>query len=379
MTTFTRARRGASALALAAVLATTGGLAVTQSATPALAEALPKGGYVELVKEVAPAVALIEVEKRVQQASMDGGQMPEGFEEFARRFGLPQQGLPGAPEGEMPTRRGLGTGFIISEDGRLVTNAHVVAGADVVTVKLDDGRSFEAEIVGVDEATDLAVLKVEAEGLPTVSFGDSTTLEVGEPVIAVGNPFGIGTTVTTGIVSGLGRDINSGPFDDFIQTDAAINRGNSGGPLFNEAGEVVGVNTAILSPTGGSVGLGFSVPSELAATIVADLSDDGAVERGWLGVMIAPVSDEVAAALGLEEARGTMISGVTEESPAEEAGLTKGDIVISVDGEAVEGPRGLTRLIAGDRPGAEVTLDLLRKGKQVELQVTLGDRPEEAA
>ncbi|SFE84017.1 S1C family serine protease [Roseivivax sediminis] len=375
--TNTHPRRAAPAFAVAAMLAA-GGAMTLNGTLPAEAAPTPGNDYVELVSELSPAVVTIEVTKTRQNAQFEG-QMPEGdfpWEEFMRRFGMPMPEGRGGPGRGMPSpqMQGAGTGFAISEDGRIVTNAHVVSGADEVTVKLEDGREFEAEIVGVDEASDLALLQIEAEGLDFVEFGDSTGLQVGQNVIAIGNPFGLGNTVTTGIVSALGRDINSGPFDDFIQTDAAINRGNSGGPLFNEAGEVVGVNTAIISPTGGSVGIGFSVPSELASDVIADLSDDGEVERGWLGVRIAPVSEDVARALGFDDDQGVMIENVQDDTPAEKAGLQDGDIVMSVNGNEMTGPRDLTRAIAVERPGAEVEIEVLRRGERETVTIELGNR-----
>ena len=274
----------ATALTAAMLSAT----ALSTIANPA--HAVPPGGYADLVEEVSPAVVFIEVEGMARA----GGQLPQNMPPQMRRFF----------EDQWPDRerrgKGLGSGFIISQDGQIVTNHHVVAGADQVTVKLADGRKFDAEIVGSDPMTDLALLKVEADAaLPVVEFGDSDALRVGDEVVAVGNPFGLGGTVTSGIVSALSRDIRSGPFDDFIQTDAAINRGNSGGPLFNDDGDVIGVNTAIISPGGGSVGIGFAVPSDLAQTVIADLADDGELARGWLGVQIRPMTEEVAAVLGL--------------------------------------------------------------------------------
>ncbi|MHA6344946.1 S1C family serine protease [Roseivivax sp. CAU 1761] len=384
MTVFARrSRHAASALAIAALLGT-GAVSVGQGVTPAEAAPGAAVDYVDLVAELSPAVVTIEVAKSRSNAGMDAPQGQFPWEEFMRRFGMPEgqmppgmmPGRPGQPHGPegAPEMRGAGTGFLISEDGQIVTNAHVVSGADEVTVTLEDGREFTAEVKGLDEATDLAVLEIDAEGLPFVEFGASGDLKVGQNVIAIGNPFGLGNTVTTGIVSALGRNINAGPFDDFIQTDAAINRGNSGGPLFNEMGEVVGVNTAIISPTGGSVGIGFSVPSDLAAEIVADLSGDGAVERGWLGVQIKPVSEEVAQALGFDGDKGVMIERVTADTPAAEAGLEAGDIVLSVDGEEMTGPRDLSRAVALKRPGAEVELEFLRGGKAQSATVTLGDR-----
>ncbi len=383
MSMSTRARKSAAALALAALLGGASAVAITQGAAPAYAAAPmteSRSGYVDLVARVSPAVVTIEVEKAAEQPQVRfQGPQNFPFEEFMRRFGAPFPNMPQGGDGQGQMMKGLGTGFIVSEDGRIVTNAHVVNGADKVEVKMEDGRSLSAKVLGVDEATDLAVIKVDASGLPTVSFGDSTQLRVGEPVIAMGNPFGLGQTVTTGIVSALGRDINAGPFDHFIQTDAAINRGNSGGPLFNEQGEVVGINTAIFSPSGGSVGVGFAVPSEIASNVVTDLAGDGRVDRGFLGVSIGPVSDQVAAALGLEAPKGAMIQDVTADTPAARAGLKKGDIVLAVDGKAVDTPRDLTRFIAGDAPGAKVSLKLLRAGREKEVSVTLANRADKPA
>lgn len=366
-------RKFASSTAVAALAVSAAALTVGQGATPV--NAAPQAGvnYIDLVAELSPSVVTIEVTKKAQKVSAENGQQDFPWEEFQRRFGLPMPNMPGqGPNGgEM---RGAGTGFVISADGQIVTNAHVIEGADEVKVTFEDGTSYIAEVKGSDNTTDIALLDIEAEGLDYVSFGDSDALKVGQNVIAMGNPFGLGNTVTTGIVSALGRDINAGPFDNFIQTDAAINRGNSGGPLFNEAGEVIGVNTAIISPTGGSVGIGFSVPSDLASDVIADLSDDGTVQRGWLGVRIQPVSEDVAMALGFDEGKGVMVADVTADTPAEKAGFKQGDIVLSVNGEEVETPRDLTRAIAIKAPGTEVEITLLRRGQEQTVSVTLGDR-----
>lgn len=371
------------ALALGALL---GATALT-AATPALvaepaAAAVQPGGYVDLVEKVAPAVVYIEVTKTIERPAMTPETMPQGFpfEEFMRRFGAPMpMPMPGMPQGDGQVH-GVGTGFIVSADGRIVTNAHVVDGADSVKVTLADGRKVDGKVLGSDTATDIAVVKVDAgESLPTVAFGDSTALKVGQDVVAIGNPFGLGNSVTAGIVSALGRDINSGPFDNYIQTDAAINKGNSGGPLFNTEGEVVGINTAIFSPTGGSVGIGFAVPSETAEKVVAALADGGKVERGFLGVQIQPVTEDIAAALGFDEAKGVLVTDVTADTPAAKAGITRGDIVVSVDGAEVNSPRDLTRMIATDAPGATVKLGLLRAGEPVDATVTLASRPEQPA
>jgi serine protease Do len=367
VTSILRQAPRAAALALGAALVSTSALTVA----PSQALAVPPGGYADLVESVSPAVVFIEVTGKADSARTQmQGQMPPGVpEEFMRRFG---EMFPGQP-GEQAPVQGLGSGFIISNDGQIVTNNHVVADADKVTVKLADGRSFEAKVVGSDPMTDVALIKIEADvDLPFVSFGDSDSLRVGDEVVAVGNPFGLGGTVTSGIVSALSRDIQSGPFDDFIQTDASINRGNSGGPLFNNAGEVVGVNTAILSPGGGSVGIGFAVPSELVQTVVADLADDGSVERGWLGVQIRPMTDEVANVLGYDTPRGAVVEAVSEDSPASEAGLEKGDIILSFGDKKIEELRDLTRAVATMEPEADTQMTVLRKGEEKTLDVTVG-------
>jgi serine protease Do len=274
----------------------------------------------------------------------------------------------------VPDRQGLGSGFIISSDGLIVTNNHVIAGATTVTVKFADGSEYEATVVGTDPLTDIALLDIEGSDLPTVTFGSSDTMRVGDEVIAMGNPFGLGGTVTTGIVSAKDRNINAGPFDEFIQTDAAINKGNSGGPLFNDKGEVIGVNTAIFSPDGASAGIGFAVPSDLVAKVVADLQDDGQIDRGWLGVQIKPVSDEVASILGLQEGQGTQIEKVVDGAPAQKAGLQTGDIILNFDGTQIDEARDLTRAVAGTAPDTVSKVQVLRKGERMTLDVTLANR-----
>ena len=357
--------RTTAATLTAAMLAAT---ALSGTASPAFA--VPPGGYAELVEEVSPAVVFIEVDG-VARAK---GEMPRNMPPQMRKFF----------EEQWPDReergQGLGSGFIISEDGQIVTNHHVVAGAEKVTVKLADGRKFEAEVLGSDPMTDIALLKVEADvDLPTVEFGRSDTLRVGDEVVAVGNPFGLGGTVTSGIVSALSRDIRSGPFDDFIQTDAAINRGNSGGPLFNNEGDVVGVNTAIISTGGGSVGIGFAVPSDLVQTVIADLADDGELSRGWLGVQIRPMTEEVATVLGYDAPKGAVIEAVSDDSPAEEAGLEKGDIILSFAGKEITDLRDLTRAVATFTPEEVAKVVVLRRGEEVTLDVTIGKlAPQEA-
>ena len=361
--------RTSTAAALVAALGTTSLVALA----PTTALAVPAGGYADLIEQFSPAVVLVEVSANVTPADAEGG-IPndEFFKEFQRRFGdqMPQMpDMPGSPE-----RQGLGSGFIISGDGLIVTNNHVIDGATTVTVKFADGSEHEATVVGADPLTDIALLDIEGTGLPTVAFGSSDAMRVGDEVIAVGNPFGLGGTVTTGIVSAKDRNINAGPFDEFIQTDAAINRGNSGGPLFNDQGEVIGVNTAIFSPNGGSAGIGFAVPSDLVSKIVADLQDDGQIDRGWLGVQIKPVSEDVAEVLGLDAGQGTQVEEVIAGTPAEKAGLKAGDIVLSFDGTDIKEARDLTRAVASTAPDTSSTIEILRKGERMTLDVTLANR-----
>lgn len=266
----------------------------------------------------------------------------------------------------------LGSGFVISADGVIVTNNHVIENADSIEVIFADGEQLKAELVGRDEATDLAVLRVKvARPLPYVRFGDSEGAQVGEWVIAIGNPFGLGASVSAGIISARNRDIGAGTYDDFIQTDAAINRGNSGGPLFNMDGDVIGVNTAIVSPTGASVGVGFAVPADLAQTVVSQILEFGETRRGWLGVRLRAVTPEVARRNGLTRPRGAMIAGLSEDGPAAKAGLRPGDVVVSYDGRETPETRILSRLVADSEIGRTVTLDYLRNGQRQTARVTV--------
>lgn len=337
---------------------------------PTAALATPAGGYADLVDRLSPAVVLVEVTTKVAPGGQEGMMPNEEFlREFQRRFG---EAMPQMPEA--PVRQGVGSGFLVSADGLIVTNNHVIAGATTVTVKFADGTSREATVVGGDPLTDIALLDIEGTGYPTVSFGSSEKLRVGDEVIAMGNPFGLGGTVTTGIVSAKARNINAGPFDDFIQTDAAINQGNSGGPLFNDQGEVIGVNTAIVSPSGANAGIGFAVPSDQVTRIVADLQDDGKIDRGWLGVQIRPVSEEVASVLGLDAGQGAMIEVVMDATPAAKAGLQPGDIVLRFDGTEIKDAGGLTRAVANTAPDTASKIEVLRKGERLTLDVTLANR-----
>ncbi len=368
------------ALVIGALMGATSVAALTPAFVPAYATTVQPGGYADLVTRVAPGVVYIEVTKTAANAGISPVELlpgaPQG--ETNPHFGTPGPGQPNGPQKDAPMETGVGTGFIVSAGGDIVTNNHVVEGADKVTVRLSDGTSLDAAVIGTDAATDLALIRVEAgRALPHVTWGDSRALRVGQDVVAIGNPFGLGNSVTTGIVSALGRDISSGPFDNYIQTDAAINRGNSGGPLFDAAGTVVGINTAIVSPSGGSVGIGFAMPSDTARTVIADLSDDGRVARGWLGVSVQPVTADIAAAIGLQAATGALISDVTADAPAALAGLRRGDVVTAVDGTIVETPRDLTRIVAGAKPGTKITITLLRAGNPTGFAVKLGERPDQ--
>ena len=257
----------------------------------------------------------------------------------------------------------LGSGFIVDTSGIVVTNNHVIADADEINIIMNDGSKFKAEIVGVDKKTDLAVLKFKpTKPLVAVKFGDSDKLRLGEWVIAIGNPFSLGGTVTAGIVSARNRDISQGPYDNYIQTDAAINRGNSGGPLFNLDGEVIGVNTLIISPTGGSIGIGFAVPSKTVAGVVDQLRQFGELRRGWLGVRIQQVTDEIAESLNIKPARGALIAGVDDKGPAKPAGIEPGDVVVKFDGKDIKEPKDLSRVVADTAVGKEVDVVIIRKG-----------------
>ncbi|MBS0519217.1 MAG: DegQ family serine endoprotease [Proteobacteria bacterium] len=336
--------------------------------------------FADLAAKVTPAVVNVQVTMKsegedgmhMQMSDRSAQQQMEEFmRQFAERFGQGRQQQQVRPH---PKERALGTGFIVDPSGVIVTNFHVAGKADSITVTLADGRKFPAKLLGGDEKTDLAVLKVSSDKpLPYVEFGDANKVRVGESVMAVGNPFGLGGTVTTGIVSARGRDIQSGPYDDYIQTDAAINRGNSGGPLFNMDGKVIGINTAIFSPSGGSVGLGFAIPSSIAKPVVAQLREHGRVERGLLGVEIQPVTSEIADSLSLGSTNGALVAQVEPSSAALKAGIKSGDVIKSVDGKEIKTVRDLTRTIAEAQPGSTVKVSLVRDGKDMTVEAKLGD------
>jgi serine protease Do len=277
------------------------------------------------------------------------------------------------PRSDPRTVQSLGSGFVIDPSGLIVTNNHVISEADEIVANFADGSKLVAEVIGTDDKTDLALLQVKAdEPLKAATFGRSDSLRVGEWVLAIGNPFGFGGSVTAGIVSALDRDINSGPYDHYIQTDASINRGNSGGPLFNVGGEVVGINTAIMSPTGGSIGIGFAVPSEIAVPVIEQLRRFGEVRRGWIGVRIQNVSDEVAEGLGMERAVGAFIAGTTPDGPADKAGIQEGDVVVEFDGKPIDSMRALPRVVADTPPGETVDVTVMREGERVTLKIEVG-------
>jgi serine protease Do len=360
-------------------------------------------GYADLIEQVMPSVVGITAQRDLgdEVAALPRGQGSP--EDFFRRFG--EGGGPGDDMmrrfferffgdemPEMPESRpappprdfrfmpptAMGSGFIIDEEGLIVTNNHVVAGASTVTVQLDSGVEIEGEVIGRDPETDLALIRIETdEPLQAVRFADSASVRVGDPVIAIGSPFGLGGTVTAGIVSAHHRTIGAGRYDDFIQIDAPINRGNSGGPTFNTRGEVIGVNTAIQSPTGGSVGIGFAIPANLVMEVVEDLREDGYVTRGWLGVMIQGLDADLAAALGLDQPRGALVSGITPDSPAAQAGFEQGDLILEFDGQPIESVRDLTGQVARTAPGTAASVLVLRNGAEETLTVDIGKMPVE--
>lgn len=356
-------------------------LAVQQvlHASPAEAGGLPDS-FSGLVQAAKPGVVTVLTKINASPVSHAPGGVPDLNREGPLRDFLDRyfQSRPNTPPRHGPGKGrprggGIGSGFIIDADGLIVTNQHVIDGASEVTVKLDDGTELPAQVVGSDEKTDIAVLRVSSDApLSVVPWGDSETLKVGDWVLAIGNPFGLGGTVTSGIVSARGRDIRSGPYDDFIQVDAAINQGNSGGPLFNTDGQVVGINTAIFSPNGGNVGLGFAVPANQAKAIVAQIIDHGSVQRGFIGVTIQPVTPDIAESLGLAKVEGALISTVNPDGPADAAGLRQGDVVTGVNGAPIAKLKDLTRAVAAVTPGGEASLKVWRGGKYREVPVTVG-------
>jgi serine protease Do len=329
--------------------------------------------FADVVEEVSPAVVVISVAKEARMMPTAGlRRLPPGADDFFERFfGAP--GLPGY--GDTPRRvEGLGTGFVIDAEGYIATNRHVVEGADEVFVTLESGARLPATVVGQDERTDLALIKIDAPAnLVALGFGDSDRARVGDWVLAIGNPFGLGGTATAGIISARGRDIASGLYDDYLQIDAPINQGNSGGPVFNAAGEVIGINTSIISPNGGSVGIGFAIPANQAKAIIAELKETGSVSRGWLGVQIQGLDEELASSLDIAGTDGALIADVVAGGPAERAGLQVGDVVTEFAGKPVDSPKTLGRLVAEQDSGSRVELTVYRNGESREISVELGE------
>ena len=365
-------------------------ISISAAAVLASAPAFARGpdGIADVAEKVIDAVVNISTSQTVDANKGGGGggnerqatpQLPPGspFEEFFDDFFKNRRGGPGGGSkgGEMQPRKtnSLGSGFIIDTSGVVVTNNHVIADADEINVIMNDGTKIKAELVGVDKKTDIAVLKFKpVKPLVAVKFGESDKLRLGEWVIAIGNPFSLGGSVTAGIVSARNRDISQGPYDSYIQTDASINRGNSGGPLFNLEGEVVGVNTLIISPTGGSIGLGFAVPSKTVIGVVNQLREFGELRRGWLGVRIQQVTDEIAESLNIKPARGALVAGIDDKGPAKPAGIEPGDVVVKFDGKDVKDPKDLSRVVADTAVGKEVEVVIIRKGAEETKKVTLG-------
>jgi serine protease Do len=342
---------------------------------------LQSTGFADMVAKVKPAVISVRIRLDAEKtASLDGydGRTQQGapFDRFFRQFGLPN----GMPNGAEPrTRRPVsaeGSGFFISADGYAVTNNHVVDHAKTVQVVTDDGKILAAKVIGTDAKTDLALIKVDGNDFPFVKFADHDP-RIGDWVIAVGNPFGLGGTVTAGVVSARGRDIGSGPYNDYIQIDAPVNKGNSGGPSFDVNGNVIGVNTAIFSPSGGSVGIGFDIPADTVKTVVAQLKDTGHVTRGWMGVQIQAVTADIADSFGLKKAEGALVSEPQNDSPAAKAGIMAGDIITTIDGATVKDSRTLARTIGAMAPGTSVKLGVLHNGSEKTVTLTLGTLPDE--
>ena len=390
MRPFRSASARAALLALSTALVVPAAL-ILPPVSPAQARQVPDS-FADLAARLLPAVVNISSSQTLtaRNTPPGGGTGPEmpmfppgsPFEQFFKDF--LNRNRPGAPRGDQspaPERRmqSLGSGFIVDPSGIVVTNNHVIEGADEITVTLQDNTSLKAKLIGKDESGDIAVLQVKPDkSLPSVQFGDSDQERVGDWVLAIGNPFGLGGTVTAGIVSARGRNIHQGPYDDFIQTDAAINRGNSGGPLFNMDGQVIGINTAIYSPSGGSIGIGFSIPANMAKNVVAQIRDFGHPRRGWLGVRIQQVTPDIAESLGLKEASGALVAGVNDGGPADQAKLRNGDIILKFNGQDVKDMHALPRIVADSEVGKQVPLTVWRDGKELTIQVTLAEKPDDA-
>lgn len=392
-------KRLMAAVASLAVIGAVGAGALATGTAPVLADAVrveaPQvPSFADVVERVSPAVVSVKVKAKIQPTADDGSDDQNGFDnlpdnpqlrrffkEFrgfgdqGGQFGMPRFNHRNHGNGE-PRPVAQGSGFFISEDGYLVTNNHVVSEGSDFTVVTNDGKELDAKLIGTDPRTDLAVLKVDGGGKFTyVDFADDSKIRIGDWVVAVGNPFGLGGTVTAGIVSARGRDIGAGPYDDFIQIDASVNRGNSGGPTFNLNGQVIGINTAIFSPSGGSVGIAFDIPASTAKQVVEDLMKNGSVQRGWLGVEIQPVTSDIAESLGLKSDKGALVSSAQDAGPGKKAGIVAGDVITQVDGKDVASPKELARMIGAYAPGKSVDVTVWRNGKNETIKVDLGTLP----
>lgn len=367
----------------------TAGMLLCISVSASNAKEAP-ASFADLVDKLTPAVVNISSTQMVEgsenplegmfgERGPDGapfGDLPDLLEKFYGHNQKDKDGDSATPPQHKATS--LGSGFVIDADGYIVTNFHVIEKAEEITVNFSDGSKAKAKIVGKDAKTDLALLKIDTKKkIPALEWGDSDKARVGDWVIAIGNPFGLGGSVSAGIISARARDINAGPFDDFIQTDAAINRGNSGGPLFDMDGKVIGINAAIFSPSGGNVGIGFAIPASMAWPVIKQLKEEGRTHRGWLGVKIQTVTDEIAESLGLKDERGALVLDVTKDSPAAKAGIISGDIITNFDGHDVQTMRKLPRIVADTKPGKKVTMEVLRKGEKKTLVATITELKEE--
>ena len=358
--------------------------AVAQNVTQLAQTVQRPVGFADIVEKVKPAVISVRVKVNAgPQNSSFEGQLPQGFERFFRRFGEDMnpdnRGMPEMPQrGPRQRSSGQSSGFFISADGYAVTNNHVVDRAEEVEVQTDDGKTYSAKVIGTDPRTDLALIKVEGGNFPYAKLADRSP-RIGDWVLAVGNPFGLSSTVTAGIVSARGRDIGAGPYDDFLQIDAPVNKGNSGGPTFDIDGHVVGVNTAIYSPSGGSVGIAFAIPASTVDSVVKQLRDKGSVTRGWIGVQIQPLTKDIADSMGLKNTEGALVAEPAPNSPAVKAGIQSGDVIVAVNGEKIANARELTRRIGGMAPGSSIKLSLLQGGAEKTVNLTLGELPAQAA
>ncbi len=343
-------------------------LPVTASNTPSasIAETATRGSFADVVERVAPAVVTVRSARRVRAPRQHPFFDDPRFREF---FGMPR-----TPQSDAPRQQGLGSGIIVSGEGYILTNHHVIDGAEEITIVLSDKRAYPARLVGSDPPSDLAVLKVDERNLPVLTMGNSDAARIGDVVLAIGNPLGLEQTVTAGIISAKGRTtgLSDGSFEDFIQTDAPINQGNSGGALINTAGELVGINSQILSPTGGNIGIGFAIPVNMARSVMGQLVQNGSVRRGSLGVTIQAVTSDIASSLGLPDVRGALVASVVPGSPADRGGVRSGDVITAFNGAAVNDANSLRNAVAGSQPGAEVALTVRRRGGEQQLRVTLG-------